>query len=165
MLDTTVKTIKTPIMSVVDSTIIDSQSDYACPICGTTKLLLITSNVSKENDIEFHTFVFNCGNGHCFTLSVSYNFALDCMKIMDMHQLKRGRVPYDEYLHTQGWLKKSYAAKVRAGWKCGLDNKPGNEATLNTHHKTYENIGHEKDDDLIVLCQECHGKFHGKEEA
>nr|DAW76172.1 MAG TPA: Protein of unknown function (DUF968) [Bacteriophage sp.] len=35
------------------------------------------------------------------------------------------------------------------------------------HHKTYENHGREfnrdiADSDLIVLCRECHEKFHDK---
>ena len=35
----------------------------------------------------------------------------------------------------------------------------GQEA-LNTHHKTYRNLGNELPDDLIVLCREDHAKFH-----
>jgi hypothetical protein len=34
--------------------------------------------------------------------------------------------------------------------------------SLNVHHKTYKNIGNENDNDLIVLCKSCHGKFHNK---
>ena len=28
------------------------------------------------------------------------------------------------------------------------------------HHRNYENVGNEKDTDLIVLCKRCHTLFH-----
>jgi hypothetical protein len=27
---------------------------------------------------------------------------------------------------------------------------------IEVHHKTYENLGHEKDEDLMVVCSDCH---------
>jgi len=43
--------------------------------------------------------------------------------------------------------------------KCGICNATSD---LHVHHKTYENIGKESDEDLIVLCKSCHYKFHTK---
>lgn len=47
----------------------------------------------------------------------------------------------------------------RADYKCQLCNREG---TMNVHHKTYERLGEEQLNDLIVLCQDCHAKFHDK---
>ena len=33
---------------------------------------------------------------------------------------------------------------------------------LHVHHNTYENLGNERDEDLIVLCIRCHKAFHLK---
>jgi len=38
------------------------------------------------------------------------------------------------------------------------------DATLDVHHKTYENYGDERPEDLVVLCRSCHQKVHGVEE-
>jgi len=31
---------------------------------------------------------------------------------------------------------------------------------LEVHHKTYDNMGHERDDDLLAVCREYHDKIH-----
>ena len=69
--------------------------------------------------------------------------------------------PYSEYLKTKEWQQTRRRALKSAGYKCqlcGTDN-----VELHVHHKTYDNIGEEKPDDLIVLCKACHEKQHGKE--
>ena len=68
-------------------------------------------------------------------------------------------MPYKEYLETDHWKKTRKRALHRAKYKCQLC---GSKENLNVHHNTYENRGQEKDEDLIVLCQECHAKFHDK---
>lgn len=68
-------------------------------------------------------------------------------------------MPYKEYLQTNHWKIVKKKALIRAGNKCQLCSSKLN---LNVHHNTYENRGQEKDEDLIVLCQDCHGKFHDK---
>jgi len=68
-------------------------------------------------------------------------------------------MPYKEYLQSNHWKAMRKRQLKLANYKCGLCNSKDN---LNVHHKTYENRGDEKDEDLIVLCQECHAKFHGK---
>ncbi len=68
-------------------------------------------------------------------------------------------MPYKDYLQTDHWKKTRKKALYKADYKCQLCNS---KEKLNVHHKTYENRGCEKSEDLIVLCEECHGKFHGK---
>lgn len=33
--------------------------------------------------------------------------------------------------------------------------------SLHVHHLTYENLGNEADEDLLVLCKDCHREIHG----
>jgi 5-methylcytosine-specific restriction endonuclease McrA len=66
-------------------------------------------------------------------------------------------MPYSEYLETPEWDKTRKAALKRAHYRCQLCNAHG---VLHVHHKTYENLGREPSQDLIVLCKDCHRKHH-----
>jgi 5-methylcytosine-specific restriction endonuclease McrA len=66
-------------------------------------------------------------------------------------------MPYDEYLETPEWAEKRDAALKRAGHRCQICNASG---SLNVHHRTYENRGDERSEDLTVLCDQCHALFH-----
>jgi 5-methylcytosine-specific restriction endonuclease McrA len=68
-------------------------------------------------------------------------------------------MPYKEYLQTPEWMETRMAKLRQARFKCQLCNAGG---LLDTHHRTYARRGHEAMADLIVLCRDCHGKFHGK---
>lgn len=72
---------------------------------------------------------------------------------------KRQEWYYNEYLTSEHWKKTRARALMRAGYKC---EECGNNKNLNVHHNTYENIWHERDEDLEVLCQSCHHKRHFK---
>lgn len=64
---------------------------------------------------------------------------------------------YYEYLQSPEWdfLRK---AKLReADHRCQLCNA---SKTLHVHHRTYDNVFHERLQDLIALCEDCHEKFH-----
>jgi hypothetical protein len=71
-------------------------------------------------------------------------------------------MPYSEYLQTEHWAETRKAAMRRARYACQLCGAKGR---LNVHHKTYERRGCEEPNDLIVLCQDCHAKFHDKVES
>lgn len=66
---------------------------------------------------------------------------------------------YKNYLKTKHWKDKRKDVLKRAKHKCQLCSS---KDTLHVHHNTYENIGKEKKEDLIVLCEKCHSKFHNK---
>ena len=68
-------------------------------------------------------------------------------------------VTYEEYLTTLTWKATAHFAKERAGWRC---QHPGCESLgpLHVHHLTYERVGQERDDDLLVLCAEHHRRYH-----
>lgn len=67
-------------------------------------------------------------------------------------------MPYKDYLNTDEWKNKRLCALKAAGFSCQLCND--SDKTLHVHHRTYERRGNEKLGDLIVLCEDCHKKFH-----
>ena len=66
---------------------------------------------------------------------------------------------YREYIESEEWRRKAVQAKERAGWRCQVCNRVGDEYGLNAHHRTYERLGRERPDDITVLCRECHQMF------
>jgi hypothetical protein len=81
--------------------------------------------------------------------TASYDEILNTLKYM----------PYEEYLQTDHWLHFRDETLKWAQNKCQLCNDTKN---LHVHHKTYENRGRETFNDVIVLCKDCHRKFHNK---
>src|SRR3990167_6835851 len=69
----------------------------------------------------------------------------------------RHSMPYSRYLSTLHWLRTRNHAKNRAKHKCALC---ASVDSLEVHHNTYDNRGYENESDGIVLCGNCHGKFH-----
>ena len=67
-------------------------------------------------------------------------------------------VPYPEYLTSPEWMVTRARMIEKAGRRCRVCNN-GDE-TLDVHHRTYERLGEERDEDLTVLCQDCHRIFH-----
>jgi hypothetical protein len=86
---------------------------------------------------------------------------------------------YSEYLHSGAWRYRRDRAIWAAQRRCqNPDCKHGYVRALydseiveleipyrlDVHHLTYERLGHENPDDLIVLCSDCHCRVHGIEE-
>jgi hypothetical protein len=66
-------------------------------------------------------------------------------------------MPYREYLETPEWAGKRVEALVRDGWRCRVCNS---SRSLVVHHRSYARRGHERVQDLTVLCWQCHELFH-----
>lgn len=68
---------------------------------------------------------------------------------------------YNDFLKTVYWyiVRKHFLKKY--GEQCFICNST---EYLNVHHRTYKNHGreHEHLEDLVVLCKDCHAKFHDK---
>jgi hypothetical protein len=85
------------------------------------------------------------------------------------------RVIYADYLLSDHWKFTRELALDRAGRRCqcGLcpfatfyrhelaDRFPRAWTRLEVHHLSYERLGHEAPDDLLVLCGHCHAAAHG----
>lgn len=73
-----------------------------------------------------------------------------------LHQLRQQE--YRQYLKTNHW-KKTRAEALRLGhYRC---YDCGSTTHLQVHHLTYVRRGHERQSDLVVLCNKCHEKRHG----
>jgi 5-methylcytosine-specific restriction endonuclease McrA len=67
------------------------------------------------------------------------------------------RVDYYAYIASPAWKRKADAAKERARFRCQVCNRSRDEgARLEAHHRTYERLGHERPEDITVLCRDCH---------
>lgn len=67
---------------------------------------------------------------------------------------------YNQYIQSPEWRAKADEAKKRAGYRCQVCNRPSSIVTLHAHHRTYERLGHERPEDITVLCEDCHKLFH-----
>lgn len=67
---------------------------------------------------------------------------------------------YQKYLNSAHWLSKRREALIRANYECQICES---QIDLQVHHKKYNNLGNEQDDDLIVVCEVCHTKHHREE--
>lgn len=70
-----------------------------------------------------------------------------------------GYKTYLNYLLSDAWKdKRDLMIKLKK--KCEMC---GETKDLQVHHLNYLNVGNEGQDDLIVLCRDCHNKLHEKE--
>jgi 5-methylcytosine-specific restriction endonuclease McrA len=76
------------------------------------------------------------------------------------HATELQSLPYPEYLKTDHWQSLRKRTMGRAGYSCELCAASG--VKLHVHHKHYATRGMESLEDLIVLCEPCHQKFHDK---
>jgi 5-methylcytosine-specific restriction endonuclease McrA len=65
---------------------------------------------------------------------------------------------YADYITSELWQITAAEAKARAHHQCMLC--PETRA-LEVHHRSYARLGHERPEDLVVLCWWCHRRHHG----
>lgn len=66
------------------------------------------------------------------------------------------RDQYHEYLQSKVWGVIRERVLRRDNHRCRVCN---DDEGLNVHHRTYERVGSEKDEDLTTLCRVCHQLF------
>lgn len=72
----------------------------------------------------------------------------------------RPRTPsLEAYYRTDEWRHMRALALQHYGETCILCAA---KEKLQVHHRTYERLGRERLNDLIVLCDNCHARYHGK---
>jgi len=64
---------------------------------------------------------------------------------------------YKIYLQSDGWKDRANECKKLAKYKCDIC---GSVKDLEAHHKTYDNLYMELQEDLQCLCNECHKNTH-----
>lgn len=61
---------------------------------------------------------------------------------------------YREYLKSYEWQNKRRYALYMAGYRC--EHCKEKKKKLSVHHKHYETLFHERLQDVVVLCSDCH---------
>lgn len=72
--------------------------------------------------------------------------------------ISKRKKKYDAYLTSDEWAQTRTDIILIRGDNCERCGKHGH---VHVHHLTYENIGCEESEDLIILCARCHMKEHG----
>lgn len=137
---------------------------FTCETCRT----LVDFGYRKRLDGSYDIRCFCRQCGEEYSNPIPYRTE-DASKIpANLYPLKlpapRNEAPtgYREYLASKEWAEKRSQIIQRDGCRCRLCNSP---AALTVHHRTYERLGHEEEDDLTTLCRKCHAWFHAREKA
>ena len=87
------------------------------------------------------------------------NTALPSKKILKNQLWSIGFDSYDNFLASDWWKMKREAIFEAKGKKCEIC---GSKFRVEIHHKTYQHLGNERLDDVLVVCHSCHSKIHKK---
>ncbi len=69
----------------------------------------------------------------------------------------KAKYAYKEYVKSIDWGERKKQLTDAYGHACELCQKSG---LIHVHHNNYKTRGHEHDEDLMILCKDCHYKFH-----
>jgi hypothetical protein len=68
-----------------------------------------------------------------------------------------GYLSYYEYIVSPEWRTRSIAVCTSRGSKCEVC---GSKEKIQVHHRSYERMGQETEEDLEVVCKSCHELIH-----
>jgi hypothetical protein len=129
-----------------------------CPSCGHQDVTVIGVHTTQDKLTTTLTIRGLCGHEWVLMFGRRGSSTLACLMVSideDDEPLE-----YSEYIASAEWRAKAEAAKERCGQRCQTCNVHRSKTTLDAHHRTYERIGEELPEDLIVLCRDCHSLFH-----
>jgi hypothetical protein len=70
------------------------------------------------------------------------------------------RKEYSDYINSKKWISFSSELKVLRGRKCEKCGVTG--TILHAHHLTYDRLGCERPEDILIVCIPCHEEIHGR---
>lgn len=80
------------------------------------------------------------------------------VKLNEAYQSGRFKRVYQRYLKSKSWEQK------KEEHFCNPDNSYCQACytfkRIQIHHKTYQNVGYEKPEDMVSLCGRCHRDCH-----
>jgi hypothetical protein len=68
---------------------------------------------------------------------------------------------YSDYLVSAHWQEFRTKIIAKRGYRCEICPASGVKIAL--HHRTYERLGNESEDDIILVCPDCHDRIHKSE--
>lgn len=122
-----------------------------CPKCG--KVLKFESH--KRHEVNYRAEVW-CTCGEYAGMFIPEAFIQYDPQKTRLVFLKN--MDYLLYLLTPEWNEKRKRLIALANYTCQWCN--AQNTVLQLHHLTYAHRGDEPDEDLIVLCKDCHEKHH-----
>ena len=151
---------------------------FHCPVCNDSYIHLGTPIVLEGHD-SYHTemkagsqqipvrgdvisipFWGECGVSGAFRLGFHKGQTLVWTEVPISC-----KPDYHTYIQSAEWKATAAAAKEAAGWRCQICNRPSTAVTLDAHHRTYERLGHERPEDITVLCRDCHELYESNRKA
>jgi hypothetical protein len=67
------------------------------------------------------------------------------------------RIAYGRYINSPAWRARRRRFLDRYGEHC---RACGSTDRVQVHHKTYDHLGAELDEELVALCEACHSNVH-----
>lgn len=130
-------------------------------ICDEKKVLKVFDDL--ENSSYYPLLIQRQDKLWKYSLEIDFEFSMNewggDVHISLMYFSKHNVIPidYNLYINSDEWrLKRNYILNKR-GYKC---ERCFSKKNLQIHHITYENLGFELDNDLIILCKNCHQYVH-----
>lgn len=71
---------------------------------------------------------------------------------------KFNKEDYYNVINSEEWKQKKTEIIEQRGLNCENCGRDLSRAELDLHHLDYENLGNESDEDLMLLCGECHNE-------
>lgn len=127
-------------------------SDFICMDCNRE-----FQYIRKSRSTEQPNICHECYDKRSKLSNEKYE-AFQKQKEQELFKLKT--MPYKEYLKSGHWQNFRKRVLKHFDFCCQLCNKK--QAEMHIHHRSYENKGEESYCDVILLCSECHAKFHDK---
>ena len=84
---------------------------------------------------------------------------LEMIELLDSKRAEKikNSSEYQDYITSKEWEETRRLIFKKYDYKCAFC---GANKNLHVHHITYENLGEEKDGDLVALCSDCHKELH-----
>ena len=68
-------------------------------------------------------------------------------------------INYYEYIKSPQWYARTEQVRLRLDGLCEVCEL---RWATEVHHRSYANLGNERDEELLSVCHFCHGMIHGK---
>lgn len=72
------------------------------------------------------------------------------------------RIDYYVYIKSPEWFKRTESVRARNRGICECCNMRQGSCV---HHRSYENLGKEKEEELLHVCEICHNMIHKKKKG
>ena len=143
---------------------------YKCYMCQSKikKLILHHLTYERLGNENLSDVVFMCHDCHTDVHTLK-NFKPKKPKKKNNKKQKKnttlqeklqslGYKGYKEYLRSSHWKNIKHLCLKKKKYCCFICNE--STEILSLHHTTYKNIGKEKINDLVFVCEKCHSGLH-----